>query len=181
MDKLKNKSSHQRLARFSHPEPPMLTPKLACKAPLWCWHRWFCSADGTWTAACTCPGTSCLHAPSYLLEENKDDRDAKSSVMLELMLWSKLVWGRRHTLSTAETLTSEGTLSGWGVLSDEGQELVLSLLEGDFTVPYSLRQPWLRHSSLMSNSVQSLTSLTPDRGIQNAWIVTQCNDMDKKS
>lgn len=43
-------------------------------------------------------------------------------------------------------LTSKGTLSRWGVLSDEGQELILRLFQGDFTVPYSLSQSWLRHN-----------------------------------
>lgn len=36
--------------------------------------------------------------------------------------------------------TCEWTLSRGGVLSDEGQELVLCLLQGDVTVPYGLGQ-----------------------------------------
>lgn len=43
-------------------------------------------------------------------------------------------------------LTSKGTLSRWGLLSDKGQKLILCLFQGDFTVPYSLGQPWLRHN-----------------------------------
>lgn len=37
-------------------------------------------------------------------------------------------------------VTRERTLSGWRVLSDEGQEFVLCLLESDVAVPDSLRQ-----------------------------------------
>lgn len=40
-------------------------------------------------------------------------------------------------------VTCQRTLAWWSVLSDEGQELILGLLEWDLAVPHCLRQPWL--------------------------------------
>lgn len=53
------------------------------------------------------------------------------------------LWHARETEQLVSCVTRERTLSGWRVLSDEGQEFVLCLLESDVAVPDSLRQAWL--------------------------------------
>lgn len=66
----------------------------------------------------------CVHRVTWGGEEHEDGkRQASVIVSLRLLL-----------------LTSKGTLSRGGVLPDEGQELVLGLFQGDFTVSNSLGQ-----------------------------------------